>query len=329
MIRQHWEATRFTLPEHDGTGNWTAAKSLLEKPSAAGKAGESDGEGKGKMEGPSNLGDVVMGEKGEDAVDETIDRITSTIDTLTSLVSRYRAHNRPRERGLPETPEVSQAIEHICDLEELSEEIESQALSLPAAATEADAANTPDEGEGEGGAVVKDPVREFVDERIEEVMPNTFAESRRQSDLTVEEGEIIDAFLCRSQSSPPTSPTPPAHLSAGSVDVIVGGEEVSSDTIQITPLSQQPPLDRLDDLILRLPAIQAIYDRALDMPTQQDHADCRELLMRMGVPVIHAEAPYEAEGLASALAREGLVDYVGTEDSDVIAYEVGSLLDRS
>jgi hypothetical protein len=42
----------------------------------------------------------------------------------------------------------------------------------------------------------------------------------------------------------------------------------------------------------------------------------------MGVPVIEAEPPFEAEGVASALAKRGLVDYVGTEDSDVIAYDV-------
>jgi hypothetical protein len=42
----------------------------------------------------------------------------------------------------------------------------------------------------------------------------------------------------------------------------------------------------------------------------------------MGVPVLEAKIPFEAEGLAASLALSGLADYVGTEDSDVLAYKV-------
>jgi hypothetical protein len=79
------------------------------------------------------------------------------------------------------------------------------------------------------------------------------------------------------------------------------------------------PLVRLDQLRRQdSPARKAIYERALQVPTQRIFAQCRELLQRMGVPVVFAEVPFEAEGLAAALAKEGLVDYVGTEDSDAI-----------
>ena len=79
---------------------------------------------------------------------------------------------------------------------------------------------------------------------------------------------------------------------------------------------------RLDELIARNPEVREIYNRALSLPKTSDHDDCKELLVKMGVPVLEAAVPFEAEGLAASLARAGLVDFVATEDSDVLAYEV-------
>ncbi|CAK9781064.1 PIN domain-like protein [Cutaneotrichosporon oleaginosum] len=70
----------------------------------------------------------------------------------------------------------------------------------------------------------------------------------------------------------------------------------------------------------RMPRVADIYERALAIPREENHAACRELLRRMGVPTIFARVPYEAEGLCAAMALSGMVDFAGTEDSDVVVY---------
>jgi hypothetical protein len=101
-------------------------------------------------------------------------------------------------------------------------------------------------------------------------------------------------------------------------------QATSSLTPQLDPEPENTadPMERLDHLIKTSPEVKQVYERALAMPTPSDHDACMELVTRMGVPVIKAGIPYEAEGLAASLARSGLVDFVGTEDSDVIASEV-------
>lgn len=76
------------------------------------------------------------------------------------------------------------------------------------------------------------------------------------------------------------------------------------------------------DIETRMPAVRGIYTRALAIPREEHHAACRELLTRMGVPIVFARVPYEAEGLCAAMALSGVVDFAGTEDSDVVAYGV-------
>lgn len=78
----------------------------------------------------------------------------------------------------------------------------------------------------------------------------------------------------------------------------------------------------LEEIEERMPAVKGIYTRALAIPREEHHAACRELLTRMGVPIVFARVPYEAEGLCAAMAMSGLVDFAGTEDSDVVAYGV-------
>lgn len=75
-----------------------------------------------------------------------------------------------------------------------------------------------------------------------------------------------------------------------------------------------------------MPSVRGIYTRALAIPREEHHAACRELLTRMGVPIVFARVPYEAEGLCSAMALSGVVDFAGTEDSDVVAYGVSCVL---
>ncbi|BEI85431.1 hypothetical protein CcaverHIS002_0508320 [Cutaneotrichosporon cavernicola] len=79
-------------------------------------------------------------------------------------------------------------------------------------------------------------------------------------------------------------------------------------------------LRELRDVEDRMPRVAEIYDRALAIPRESHHAACRELLRRMGVPIVFAHVPYEAEGLCAAMALSGIVDFAGTEDSDVVAY---------
>ncbi|KAL7422856.1 hypothetical protein Q5752_002152 [Cryptotrichosporon argae] len=133
-----------------------------------------------------------------------------------------------------------------------------------------------------------------LDSKLVEAVPSaSYTESPSQHRLTVEEGEIIQATL--------------------------SGE---SEGERVAPAG-------IDDLIGRAPDVKRIYDKALNAPTVAVHDECRELLAKMGVPVLEAAIPYEAEGLAAALAIAGVVDYVGTEDSDVVAYNAPLLRNLS
>jgi flap endonuclease-1 len=249
------------------------------------------------------------------SVGRTIVRILRSIDVLTALVARYRDSNVTRERGVPESPEVSQVIEYVRELEDLAEQVEAESTSTPERAVA-------EEGEAQQRSEGAVSAREFVDERIEEIMPETVAESRRQNALTMEEGEIIDAFLTPRPEAPELGEEHAEARTSLPESSLPDKVLVEDDILEVWTPSIDTPLHRLDDLISRLPDVLAIYDRSLHMPSQRDHANCRELLLKMGVPVIEAEPPFEAEGVASALAKRGLVDYVGTEDSDVIAYDV-------
>ncbi|EKD03472.1 5' flap endonuclease [Trichosporon asahii var. asahii CBS 8904] len=78
----------------------------------------------------------------------------------------------------------------------------------------------------------------------------------------------------------------------------------------------------LDGMIKRAATVRETYVGSLNVPQEKDHAACRELLHVMGVPIVIANIPYEAEGLASALVQRGQADFVGSEDSDVVVYGV-------
>ncbi len=118
-----------------------------------------------------------------------------------------------------------------------------------------------------------------------------YTESPRQTAMTAEEDVILEQMMQMAATS----------------------ELPQSEWIELR--------NALDDLTSRSLHVAKTHDRGLDTPTAEDHQETRELLEAMGVPVVEAPIPYEAEGVASALARAGLVNWVGTEDSDVIAYE--------
>ena len=207
-------------------------------------------------------------------------KIASFVDNVSELVENYRKNVKPYQGGPKKiSQDVTEAIDHVRDLEEFSDTLENQAVS----SEEAEKTS-------------------LIDEKLQEIVPtNHFTESPTQTALTIEEGKVIQAFL-RSAVALPSAPSDSRD------------EAVIMQTVK----------DQLDAVISRSPEVKDIYDRALSQPTKIDHDDCKELLAKMGVPVLEAIAPYEAEGLASSLAKAGLVDFVGTEDSDVLAYEVCS-----
>ncbi|WWD05680.1 hypothetical protein V865_003761 [Kwoniella europaea PYCC6329] len=237
-----------------------------------------------------------------EADSQVIDRVVSMIDSLAPLIQEYRESQRKGQVGSKldsEDLDLSLNGEIVEMEEDLREWIPSKLSS--------------------GGDDFKEEKVEELDSVLEELLPaSNVGESPRQQALTIEEGEIITQML----SSPPL---PPFKESAPEFHQ----EEQVYPTPPSTPQPEEEmkpdPMTRLDRLIEQLPSTRSIYERALDIPSAGDHEDCKELLKVMGVPVLEAKIPYEAEGLASALAKSGLVDYVGTEDSDVLAYE-GPLL---
>ena len=57
------------------------------------------------------------------------------------------------------------------------------------------------------------------------------------------------------------------------------------------------------------------YERRNHLPTSEVYDQCRIILQAMGVPCIEAEGGVEGEALAAALVRDGLADYVASEDT--------------
>lgn len=126
-----------------------------------------------------------------------------------------------------------------------------------------------------------------------------FTESIRQTALTANENYLLSDII---KTLTTTFPTP----------------------TQMTFVEYQQELRNLQD---RAREVARTYERSHAKPTAQDIEEARELLQVMGVPIVQAPSPYEAEGLAAAMVLGGMADYAGTEDSDVLVY--GALLLRN
>ena len=230
---------------------------------------------------------------------------------LSGILDVFQANDKPYARATApgRIPEAAQAIKHIRDLEVFTGEAAEGGMLD---------AEPSDPTEDSDRLLTSNP----VDEHLTEMLPlPDYNETPRQLILTRREGWIIESLI---GVSPP--------------DKRYNDDEVDSDPQGEIPLTGSVirPSDGLSPnprhLFRRLASlredateIKESYGRALALPTRQDHDNCKELLIKLGVPVITAMIPYEAEGLASSLAKKGLVDFVGTEDSDVLAYEVGLL----
>lgn len=316
-VRAHWQATKFTFVttgRKDALdGDQILAGGALTPPESSRtekierKAMEGlQGDQEEKIKVVQDEDRVLTAEENEQMKQKTtaekiasslterdtisINRITSTIDTFSYLVQAYRDSYRPplpssRTKPSPSLP----GFDPSQDLTPLEEELKQWT-----------AANRQELGLDEWKKGV-----EKLDEKLEDLVPlENFTETRRQLDLTREEGEIINLVL----SPPPPCadyPTPPPSPSF----------QTASE-----PSPSSDALIRLSNLIATLPSVLSIYQRALDIPSPADHLNCQHLLHLLRVPILHAPIPFEAEGLASSLCLSGLADYVGTEDSDVLGY---------
>ncbi|WVR03765.1 hypothetical protein IAU60_000760 [Kwoniella sp. DSM 27419] len=317
IVRAHWEMTRFMFVQPKEPAlveEWpeeavavesdTGAPSPLEEklpPAAQERSSPSPLPNPPPPEsitgGPNKSAQLVSVLSEADGA--AIERITSTIDALAPLIQEYRESRRPASQD-DELSQDNMAMTYGLEngVVEMEEELREAWPVQP---------------------TVKETEKvEELDETLADLVPSDrFTETPRQMSLTREEGEIMNEVLSRPAS--PFAKTGPASRctetaesgSSGPLDTALASEVVAASAA----------LDRLDRLIDTLPEVKQIYERALDIPSAADHEDCKELCRAMGVPVLEAKIPYEAEGLASALAKSGLVDYVGSEDSDVLAYE--------
>jgi len=113
------------------------------------------------------------------------------------------------------------------------------------------------------------------------------AMSKRQNELTTEEGELWD------------------HLS----------EARPSERITDGAGNQLATLAEKSNVIAQS------YERRTHPPTTETYEESKEILRAMGVPCIESTGPFEAEALASSLVLHGHADYVASEDTDVLVYE--------
>ncbi|WWC60376.1 uncharacterized protein I303_102947 [Kwoniella dejecticola CBS 10117] len=290
-----------------------------------------------------------------EADSEVIDRVVGMIDSLAPLIHEYRESQRGGS-GAKKDEEACLTFGMEGGIVEMEEEIREwiSTKKTTTPTTTAVTAQGSDSGTQEADKDREEKLEE-LDSALERLLPLTrISETPRQMALSREEGRIISDILSTPPSPPfkstrevqsesvsqaaPSSllgatseveaeaeayPTPPStpEPEAVPVSALEAMEEEAPST-----LHEADPMQRLDVLIkYDLPNVKSIYERALDIPSAAEHEDCKALLKVMGVPVLEAKIPYEAEGLAAALAKAGLVDYVATEDSDVLAYD-GPLL---
>nr|XP_018264787.1 uncharacterized protein I303_02966 [Kwoniella dejecticola CBS 10117]OBR86945.1 hypothetical protein I303_02966 [Kwoniella dejecticola CBS 10117] len=331
IIRAHWETTRFMFmrPEETTTSEWdveesdaTSPSSKKTTPSKSTFTQTSETEAEPKTQTPTPLPTppptppLPLGVAGpskaaqltstlSEADSEVIDRVVGMIDSLAPLIHEYRESQRGGS-GAKKDEEACLTFGMEGGIVEMEEEIREwiSTKKTTTPTTTAVTAQGSDSGTQEADKDREEKLEE-LDSALERLLPLTrISETPRQMALSREEGRIISDIL----STPPSPPFKSTREEAPST------------------LHEADPMQRLDVLIkYDLPNVKSIYERALDIPSAAEHEDCKALLKVMGVPVLEAKIPYEAEGLAAALAKAGLVDYVATEDSDVLAYD-GPLL---
>ncbi|CAE6455125.1 hypothetical protein ACGC1H_004553 [Rhizoctonia solani] len=96
-------------------------------------------------------------------------------------------------------------------------------------------------------------------------------------------------------------------------------DEVPSD--EVTPEEMEPSIsERSAKLEEQSGLMAASLARRANPPTALNYAESRLILEAMGIPCLQSYLPYEAEALACSLVLNGLADFVGSEDTDVLMY---------
>ncbi|PFH49354.1 hypothetical protein AMATHDRAFT_76246 [Amanita thiersii Skay4041] len=78
----------------------------------------------------------------------------------------------------------------------------------------------------------------------------------------------------------------------------------------------------VDGLTQKSSIMSESYRRRTDAPRSKTYEESKEIIQAMGIPCIETTGAFEAEALASSMVRHGLADYVVSEDTDVLVYEV-------
>ncbi|KAG8908188.1 hypothetical protein FRB99_008731 [Tulasnella sp. 403] len=166
---------------------------------------------------------------------------------------------------------------------------------------------------------VEPPVEPPKNATIEEGEPESdLSMSKIQSQLIAEEGNIW-ASIFHPQSE---STIPPSSLKLPFVPPEPALEDGSSPSPgEVVDEIPDELVDRLHKLTLASDHLFRSYAKRRETPTSRTYDDCRTILSAMGIPIIEAPFPYEAEAVAASLCVEGLADAVGSEDTDVLVYE--------
>ncbi|EIW78384.1 PIN domain-like protein [Coniophora puteana RWD-64-598 SS2] len=136
------------------------------------------------------------------------------------------------------------------------------------------------------------PDREDDEGEAETEARAALAMSKSQLQMTLDEGKFWDWVIRFSATT-----APPLE------------EEVNADTM-IGTLAEKSVL------------VSESYTRRTKPPTTETYDQCKEILRAMGVPCVDIQGPYEAEAVAASMVAHGQADYVASEDTDVLVYEV-------
>lgn len=145
------------------------------------------------------------------------------------------------------------------------------------------------EVESKGGNFIPTEEEDLIQQAVEPL--SGYTETARQTELNKQEDTILDDAT-RALTT-----------------------EGTTGLAEIEDLSRQR-----EELVAKAKVISLSYDRSLEKPRESDMKEAKEMLEAMGVPVLEVDAPWEAEGLCAAMVIGGLADFVGTEDTDVLAY---------
>ncbi|KAJ3736655.1 PIN domain-like protein [Lentinula guzmanii] len=136
------------------------------------------------------------------------------------------------------------------------------------------------------------------DELDADVVREVHEMSKRQCELTLQEGKFWDSLTSTLSEPKDAASELPSEIEDD------GHQEI------------------LQELTNKSNSISESYRNSTHPPTAQTYAECKEILQVMGVPCFDCDGPFEAEALASSLVLNGYADYVASEDTDVIIYEV-------